>query len=312
MIRLLAVVGPTASGKSSLALELASRLHSEIVSADSMQVYRGMEIGTAAPAAADLARVRHHFVSFLDPGQGFSAGAFARGARIEVSRLNAEGKVAVVAGGSGLYLRALIDGLFDGPSADESLRARLHRQAAEAGVPELYDRLAEVDSDYAAKINPNDLRRIVRGLEVYEITGRPLSVLHREHRKDAEPLGALQVGLNWPRPLLYERINARVDRMLAAGFLDEVRRLLADGHGVRLARLRSLGYREFIAHIRGECSYEQAVETMKRNTRRFAKRQLSWFRADARIHWLDAGPDHPPESHIDTVLSMVADGIQES
>jgi tRNA dimethylallyltransferase len=312
VIRLLAVVGPTASGKSSLALELAARLHSEIISADSMQVYRGMEIGTAAPTGADLARVRHHFVSFLEPGEGFSAGAFAPLARAEVSRLNTEGKVAVVAGGSGLYLRALIDGLFDGPSADEALRDRLHGDARELGVPAMFERLAEVDSGYAETINPNDLRRIVRGLEVYEITGRPLSVLHREHRQATQPLGALQVGLNWPRAVLYDRINARVDQMLAAGFLDEVRTLLADGHGEGLARLRSLGYCEFIAHLQGECEYEEAVEAMKRNTRRFAKRQLSWFRSDARIRWIDVDPDHPPESHMDRVLGMVADGTQES
>lgn len=312
MIRLLAVVGPTASGKSSLALQLAARLHSEIISADSMQVYQGMEIGTAAPTGPDLARVRHHFVSFLEPCQGFSAGAFARQARAEVSRLNAEGKVAVVAGGSGLYLRALIDGLFDGPSADEALRDRLHRDAAELGVAAMFARLAEVDPGYAEVIDPNDLRRIVRGLEVYEITGRPLSELHKEHCAVAEPLGALQVGLNWPRPLLYERINARVDQMLAAGFIDEVRALLAAGYGEGLARLRSLGYGEFMAHLRGECSYEEAVETMKRNTRRFAKRQLSWFRSDSRIHWLDVDQDHHSESHMDRVLGMVADGASVS
>ncbi len=302
MTSVLAVVGPTASGKTALALALAERLETEIVSADSMQIYRGMEIGTAAPTAEEQARVRHHFVGFLEPGEHFSAGEFGRQARELVARLNAEGKPAVVAGGSGLYVRALIDGLFPGPARDPQLRRRLQAEAETHGVEALYGRLQAVDPEYAGIVLPGDLRRIVRGLEVYELTGTPLSRLHREHRALAEPLPAVQVALDLPRPTLYARIDARVDRMLASGLIEEVEALLAKGYEAHLRQIRSLGYREMIAYIKGEQSYAEAVELMKRNTRRFAKRQLSWFRSDPRIRWLPAA-DGPPDP--DRVLELL-------
>lgn len=294
MTSVLALVGPTASGKTSLAVELAEALGTEIISADSMQVYRGMEIGTAAPTPEERARVPHHLVSFLDPADHFSAGEFERQARQIVARLNAQGKTAVVAGGSGLYLRALIDGLFPGPARDEAIRERLQSEAESGGVEAMYRRLQDVDPDYARAILPGDLRRIVRALEVYEITGAPLSALHREHREAEAPLDAVQVALDLPRPELYARIEARVDRMLEAGFLDEVRALLDAGYEDRLAKIRSLGYREMIAHLKGELSLAEAVALMKQNTRRFAKRQLIWFRPDPRIYWLPAGSNAFP------------------
>lgn len=286
MIPLLAVVGPTASGKTSLAIRLAERLDTEIVSADSMQFYRGMEIGTGAPIAEELARARHHFVGFLDPSDDFSAGAYEVAARSVVADLNARGKTAVVVGGSGLYISALIDGLFPGPGKDETIRRRLQEEAEEGGVAGLYARLEQVDPDYANAINSNDLRRIVRALEVFEITGTPLSVLHREHREAAASLEAVQVAIEYPRDVLYARIEARVDAMIEMGLVGEVQRLLEAGYAPHIERLRSLGYREMAAYLRGECSIEEAVELMKRNTRRYAKRQITWFRGDPRVQWL--------------------------
>jgi tRNA dimethylallyltransferase len=305
VISVLAVVGPTASGKTALAIELAERLNTEIVSADSMQVYRGMEIGTAAPTAEERARVPHHLVSFLDPMEVFSAGKFERQAREIVERLNAAGKTAVVVGGSGLYLRALLDGLFPGPTADEEIRERLRVEAETEGVEALYRRLEEVDPEYAAAILPGDLRRIVRALEVYEITGEAMSALHRQHREAVKPLSSVQVILDWPRDELYARIDARVDRMIAGGFLDEVRGLLERGYAERLASLRSLGYGEMTAHLKGELSLGEAIELMKRNTRRFAKRQLIWFRADPRVYWLPAGSRQLPGDPAERVLSLL-------
>lgn len=285
---LLVVVGPTASGKTALAIRLAEELQTEIISADSMQFYRGMEIGSGAPTPEQLERVKHHFIGFLDPSDDFSAGAFEVEARAVSADLNARGKVAVVVGGSGLYVSALIDGLFDGPGKDESIRRELHEQAeAPGGVERLFKRLQEVDADYARTINANDLRRVVRALEVHALTGTPLSVLHREHRESTESLDAVQVALDWPREALYARIEARVDDMLERGLVDEVRRLLDEGHAADIQRLRSLGYREIAAHLRGEMSLDEAVELMKRNTRRFAKRQMTWFRGDNRIHWIE-------------------------
>lgn len=305
MTHVLAVVGPTASGKTSLAIELAERLGTEIISADSMQVYRGMEIGTAAPTREERARVKHHCVGFLEPGEHFSAGEFERQARSIIEDLNRRGKVAVVVGGSGLYIRALIDGLFPGPTKDDFIRERLREEAEEHGVAALYERLRQVDPKYAADIHPNDLRRIVRGLEVYELTHTPMSRLHGDHRARSKPVCALQVAIEYPRQALYERINARVDQMLAAGFVDEVRALLEKGYERHLLQLRSLGYREFIAHLRGECTCEEAAEAMKQNTRRFAKRQLTWFRADKRIIWLPATSGTPMAHWVEEVLLLL-------
>ncbi|MBN2311366.1 MAG: tRNA (adenosine(37)-N6)-dimethylallyltransferase MiaA [Candidatus Hydrogenedentes bacterium] len=304
--RLLAVVGPTASGKTSLAIELAERLGAEIISADSMQVYRGMAIGTAAPTPDEQARVKHHLVGILTPDQPFSAGEFQRRARAVVAEQAARGRPVIVAGGSGLYLRALIDGLFPGPKADAAVRGRLHDEADRLGVPALYERLARMDPDYADLIQENDLRRIVRALEVHALTGRPFSELHREHRSTSTAIDTLQVALDYPRARLYARIDARVDRILANGFIDEVQALLDAGYEPYIQRLRSLGYREFIGHLRGELSLAEATDTMKRNHRRFAKRQLSWFRADPRIHWLPADDDTPPGSFVEPILDLFA------
>jgi len=302
---ILAVVGPTASGKTALAIELAEHLGTEIVSADSMQVYKGMAIGTGAPSAKELARIKHHFIGFLDPGTVFSAGDYERLARPVVEDLNRRGKMAVVVGGSGLYVRALIDGLFDGPGRDDEIRSRLHAQADELGVSEMYSRLASIDPDYAAQIKPTDLKRIVRALEVYEISGTPLSVLHAQHRAVHPPLTAVQVLIDWPRAQLYARINARVDQMLADGFVDEVRALDVGGHAPHLMRLRSLGYREFLAYLHGNQSFEQASEAMKKVTRNYAKRQLTWFRADKRVRWLGVSDNVVTDQLVSQSLSAL-------
>ena len=301
---ILAIVGPTASGKTSLAIRLAERLETEIISADSMQFYKGMAIGTGAPSRDELARVKHHFVGFLDPSQDFSAGAFETMARQIVADLNGRGKTAIVVGGSGLYVSALIDGLFPGPGKDQSIRRRLREEAADHGVPVLFARLETVDPEYARIINPNDLRRIIRALEVHERTGAPLSRLHRLHRESAPPLDAVQVAPDYPREQLYNNINARVDQMIGAGLLDEVRTLLEHGYAEHIERLRSLGYREMAAHLRGECSLEDAAELMKQNTRRYAKRQLTWFRADPRIHWLHVTSETPQEDLVNQILAL--------
>ncbi|MCH8204598.1 MAG: tRNA (adenosine(37)-N6)-dimethylallyltransferase MiaA [Candidatus Hydrogenedentes bacterium] len=288
MKQVLAVVGPTGSGKTALAIAVAEHLDTEIVSADSMQFYRGMEIGTGAPSAEELARVTHHFVGHLDLSDEMSAGEFETAARAVVADLNARGKTAVVVGGSGLYVQALIDGLFEGPGKAPAIRERLQAEAEEQGAGALYARLEAVDPEYAERIEPGDLRRIVRALEVYEVSGRPISELFLEQQRRSKALDAVQVALDWPRDVLYERINARVDAMLEAGFVDEVARLLDEGHREHIEGLRPIGYREIAAHLRGDCTLDEAVESMKMFTRRYAKRQLTWFRGDSRIQWLKA------------------------
>jgi tRNA dimethylallyltransferase len=295
VIQVVAVVGPTASGKTSIAIRLAEHFKTEIISADSMQFYRGMEIGTAAPTPADQARVKHHCVGFLDPSEDFSAGAFEILARNIVARLNAEGKPAVVVGGSGLYIGALIDSLFPGPGKAPRIRARLHEEAQTLGTPALYTRLELIDSDYAHIIQPGDLRRIVRALEVFEITGRPLSQLHREHRQSIQQLHAIQFAPDYPRNILYDRINQRVEAMIRNGLVEEVKALIDHDNLPHIQRLRSLGYREIANHLQGNATILQAIETMKMNTRRYAKRQLTWFRADPRIQWLPVTHDTSEE-----------------
>ena len=285
-VEAVAVVGPTASGKTALAIAIAERLRTEIISSDSMQVFAGMEIGTGAPGEAERSRVNHHFVSCLTPGELFSAGEFQRRGRIVLREINARGVPAVVVGGAGLYTSALLDGLFEGPEKNDAVRARLEAEASAQGSQSLYERLQKVDPEYAAVIEEQDLRRVVRGLEVYELTGTPLSVLHREHQARAVRVRARFVAIQYPRDVLYRRINDRVDAMLAGGFLEELQALLAAGHGAHVEQLRTLGYREFMAHLRGEVSYEDARAAMQQNTRRYAKRQLTWFRADDRIEWI--------------------------
>lgn len=305
MIEAVAVVGPTASGKTSLAIALAELLDTEIVSADSMQFYRGMEIGTGAPTADDLARVKHHFIGVCDPSEKMSAGSYQDQARDVVRSLNERGKIAVIVGGSGLYLRALLDGLFGGPAANTEIRENLTQQAEAEGLPQLHARLSEIDPEYAKRIEPTDPVRITRALEVYEITGRRFSELHDE--LDVDALESRQFAIDWPRDVLYERIERRVDEMMELGLLSEVRRLVDEGHEDDLERLKSIGYREMLQHLRGESTLDEAVERMKIQTRRFAKRQLTWFRPDDRIEWLDPLPDASPVTlakNICTLLSL--------
>lgn len=304
---LIALVGPTGSGKSTLALALAEHLGTEIISADSMQFYRGMEIGTAAPSPADRARVPHHFVAFLEPGEDMAAGRYQQMARTEVARIQAEGKTPVAAGGSGMYVSALIDELFDGPGRDQEVRARLEDEARTLGNEHLLARLRMVDPDYAAGLTSvNDRVRIVRALEVFEVAGRPYSVLHREHRRRAESLPSLQFALRYDnRQDLYERINQRVLQMVDEGWLREVEALLDRGLGPQVARLKALGYREMMAHLEGRQTLDEAIAATQMHHRRYAKRQLTWFNADPRIHWLPAGPGISRDQQLDALLAEV-------
>lgn len=301
--QVIAIVGPTGSGKTSLAIALAERLGTEILSADSMQFYRGMEIGAATPTPAEQARVRHHFVSFLNPDQYMSASDYEQAARPVVAQLNAAGKTAIVCGGSGLYVSALIHGIFPGPGRDEEVRARLNKEAAQHGPEYLYARLAQIDPHYAAALTSDkDLIRIVRALEVHTITGRPYSHFHAEHQAARQPLTATFVAPQWPREILYDRINRRVEAMIAAGWVAEVETLIAHGYAPHIDRLKALGFREIAAHLRGEQSLEQAIAQTQMHHRRYAKRQISWFTNMAKAHWIPA--DLPQEQWIARALEV--------
>jgi len=281
----LVLVGPTASGKTSVALRIASLLDCEIVSADSRQVHSLMSIGTAQPGAAELDQVPHHFIGGIDPAAGFNAGTFGIRGREAIAEIAARGKVPLVVGGSGLYLRSLIDGLFDGPEAEAEVREEVGNLLARIGPAALLEELRKVDPESASRITTDNPRRITRALEVYRLSGQPMSELQRG--KIAIPFTFRQAGLRWPRPLLYERINKRVIGMVNGGLVEETRRLLDLGYSPALRSMQAVGYREVVACLEGSLSRKEMIALIQQNTRRFAKRQLTWFRQDARIRWYD-------------------------
>jgi tRNA dimethylallyltransferase len=282
------VVGPTGSGKSELALRLAEEWAGEIVNCDSLQLYRHLDIGTAKPTVKERGNIPHYFLDIIDPDQEYNAGIFGEQARSVVDRLFADRMVPVVVGGSGLYVRSLTDGLFDGPGADPEFRAIMERRLAQGEFPALLEELQRVDPASAARIDPSKPRRIVRALEVFHSTGTPLSAL-QERKKPQIDFTVLLCGLGLDRRQLYAGIERRVDGMIKRGLLEEVRRLQIMGYDRSLNALNTVGYAEAFAHLAGEISAEEMVRLIKRNTRRYAKRQMTWFSADRRVHWV------PPE-----------------
>ncbi len=297
--RVIVVCGPTAVGKTTAAIRLAERFGGEIVNADSVQIYRYMDIGAAKPTGAERAQARHHLVDVADPDEVFDAARFARLGRAAIGDIVRRGKVPIVAGGTGLYIKALLCGLAKQAPSDPSLRQKLRQEAREQGSAALHRRLSDVDPGAAACVHPNDTVRIVRALEVFALTGKPLSVHHREHGFADAPYDNFKIGLEMDRARLYRRIDERVDFMMTGGLEAEVRGLLNRGYGAGLKSMQSLGYRHMADHIAGRLRLAAAVETLKRDTRRFAKRQFTWFRADPDIRWVRV-------EDIDTLFSDIA------
>ena len=282
---LIAIVGPTASGKSALALRLARERCGEIVSCDSLQVYRGLDIGSAKPPAAEQALVSHHLIDVVDPDQPFSAADYARLARAALAGIRLRGRLAVVAGGTGLYLRALLEGLFEGPSRDQDLRRRLDAMAARRGEPALHRLLTRVDPTAARRIAPGDRIRVIRALEVFRLTGQPLTVHHRTSASGLTGFSVRIVGVAPDRDQLRQEVERRTEEMWERGLLDEVRGLLARGFGADLRPLRAIGYRQAVAVIEGRLSEAAAQRDMVTETMRYAKRQMTWFRHQAEVSW---------------------------
>ncbi|MGK5728713.1 tRNA (adenosine(37)-N6)-dimethylallyltransferase MiaA [Streptomyces sp. URMC 124] len=289
--RVIAVVGPTAAGKSDLGVALAQHLGGEVVNADSMQLYRGMDIGTAKLTLEERQGVPHHLLDIWDVTEAASVAEYQRLARAEIDRLLAEGRTPVLVGGSGLYIKGAIDAL-DFPGTDPAVRARLEQELSELGPGALHARLAEADPAAARAILPGNGRRIVRALEVIELTGRPFTA----NLPGEEPVyDALQIGVDVERPELDERITVRVDRMWEAGLVDEVRALERQGLREGRTASRALGYQQVLAFLAGECTEDEARAETVRATKRFARRQDSWFRKDTRVHWLSGAADRRAE-----------------
>lgn len=285
-MKLLCILGPTAVGKTEIAIEVAQHLNAEIVSVDSRQIYREMDIGTAKPTREEQLAARHHLIDCVDIADSFSVAAYQSLADAAISNIHNRDKRVMLVGGSGLYFRAIVDGLFEGPSADAAIRKRLRQEAAHQGVEALHTRLRACDAASAAHIHPNNLVKVIRALEVYELTGTPISQLQQQwNNKPRYPFIAF--GLSLPREQLYRRIEQRVDAMLADGLIEEVERLLARGYSRNSIALQSFGYKEFIVYLDGNCTLDEAIAQLKQNTRRFAKRQLTWFRGDARLKWIE-------------------------
>lgn len=302
---LLVITGPTATGKTAVGIEVARRVDGEIISADSMMVYRGMDIGTAKPTLAERKGVPHHLIDVVDPGEDFSVATFQTLAEALIREISGRGRLPILVGGTGLYIRAVLEGYRFTGGVDRELRRRLAAEARRFGPAYLHERLRGVDPETAARLHPNDLKRIIRALEVFYGTGTPVS---RGASAGGGPgYDALVFGLFLERRELYRRIEERVDAMLAAGLVEEVRRLLEGGLRRDATAMQALGYKELAAYLAGEVSLEEAVCLLKRNTRRFAKRQLTWFRREERIRWLDVAKYPSPQAVAKEIAGYVQD-----
>lgn len=287
-IPLVLLAGPTASGKTSLSIVLSTRISAEIVNADSMQVYRYMEIGTAKPTLEQRQSVPHHLIDVADPDEPFDAARYLHLARPVIEDIRERGRVPLVVGGTGLYMRVLTRGLCSGPSSDAEMKKKLLAAEKSKGLGQLYCDLRRIDPESAAKIHPNDRQRIFRALEVFCLTGVPLSALQKDHGFKEQLFPTIKVFVNRERGELYKRINRRVDSMLESGLKGEVERLLAMGYAGELKSMQSLGYRQMSAHLAGAISIEEAACQIKRETRHYAKRQITWFRGDHEFRSFDA------------------------
>ncbi|OWZ83119.1 tRNA (adenosine(37)-N6)-dimethylallyltransferase MiaA [Natranaerobius trueperi] len=285
---LLAIIGPTAVGKTAISLEVAKKIpiNVEIISADSMQLYKQMDIGTAKPSTSDQQEITHHFIDSIDPSEDYSVGRYQEEAKQVIKDIYHRGNLPVVVGGTGLYVNALLyDYSLNALPKSSSYREELLERAKIQGLQALYNDLQNKDPEAAEKIHPNDKQRIIRALEVFYQTGEPIS--KRQQRKYSSPYNLLFFGLFMDRPLLYERIEKRVDKMIEQGLLGEVKSLLENGYTLELTAMKGLGYKEIGKYLQGEYTFDEAINILKKDTKRFAKRQLTWFRRDPNIKWYD-------------------------
>ncbi len=300
---LICIVGPTAVGKTEIAIQLAQHLDAEIVSLDSRQIFRGMDIGTAKPTPEQQRAVPHHLIDCVDVDQTFSVAEYQRLADTAIAEIRGREKRAMAVGGAGLYFRGIIDGLFDGPGADAEIRAKLQREVDEHGNVALHERLRRCDPETANRVHPNNLVRVIRALEIYELTGKPISALQQQWKMNEPRYPFRAFGLNMPRETLYQRIEERVDRMVEAGLIEEVKGLLDQGCPRNCVAMQSFGYKELIDYLDRNRTLDEAIALLKQNTRRFAKRQLTWFRNDPRIEWLDTSQFSSIDGIVDNLIA---------
>jgi len=303
--KVVVISGPTASGKTSLGVDLALALNGEIISADSMQVYRGMDVGTAKPTPEEQKGVPHYLLDVVDPDEEFNAATYNSMAFPKITEIGSRGSSCFVVGGTGLYIKGLLDGLFESPPADMELRESLRRECASSGSAVLHERLANLDPESAHKIHPNDRVRIIRALEIIDLTNRRFSDLTRAHAFGGRTLNALKLCLKVDREELYDRIDKRSLSMVENGLVDETESLLRKGYSPDLKPMKAIGYRHMITYLKGDWSLDEAINELQKDTRRYAKRQLTWFRADPEVTWIEPGNFH-------VVLEKVKDFLLET
>jgi len=300
---LVVILGPTASGKTALSLHLAERFAGEIVSCDSVAVYREFEIGTAKPSRQERERVPHHLIDVVAPAGFFTAGDYSRLARQAVAEISARRRLPIIVGGTGLYLRALLEGLFPGPPRSEELRARLRERAAERGAEYLHKLLCRLDPKAAQAVHANDVAKTIRALEVSIIARRPMTDMWQQGREPLRGFRILRIGLDPDRAALYERINERAQRMFLSGLIEETR-LLADRYGAAARPLTSLGYKQALEYLQGGLSLEQAIQAVQQGHRNYAKRQMTWFRREPEVEWFAGfGSDPQIQQRVERVVA---------
>ncbi len=286
--KIIVIVGPTAVGKTYVSVELAKKLGTEIISADSAQIYRGMDIGTAKITSGEMHGIKHHMIDIVEPDENYSVSDFKEDSEKIIDSLIENGKIPIIVGGSGLYVNSLIYDLdFGNAKSDKKIRDYYMYYYREHGEDALYEKLQKIDPASAEKIHKNNVKRVIRALEVYDITGTRFSELNTDIRKPSNKYECILVGLSMDRKILYERINMRVDNMISCGLPDEVRKLLSMGYSKDLVSMQAIGYKEIVDYLEESITLEDAVNTLKRNTRRFAKRQYTWFLKDENVKWFD-------------------------
>lgn len=306
---LVVLLGPTAVGKSRIATHVAKYFDTDVLAADSRQVYRGMDIGTDKPTAEERQGVPHRLIDLVAPGETFNAGWYRRVAMVEIERLYNAGRLPFVVGGTGLYIRTLVKGLCSAPQADPHVRAHLKQLRDDRGRDGLYAELMRVDPDTAARVHPNDESKVMRALEVYRLSGRPLSTMQAEHGFHETPFSTLLIGLERRKETLYRRIEERIDWQLTHGMVEETRLLLGQGYGRELGSMKGLGYRQVGAYLANECDYSEMVRRFKGDTRRFAKRQMTWFRSEAGVAWLSIEDNESYERTAERVIARIEEFV---
>jgi len=302
--KVIVIVGPTCSGKTKVGISLAQKLHTEIISADSRQIYKKLTIGTAKPTQDELRTIKHHFIDFLDPDEDYNVSRFETDSLKVIDELISQGKIPIVVGGSGLYIKALTEGIFNSVDTDDEYREELKEKHEKFGDEYLYEELKKVDPQSASGMISQNWKRVMRALEVFHLTGEPIWKMQENYERKVD-YNFILFGLNWDRKILYTNIEKRVNEMIANGLVDEVKNILSLGYSKNINSLNTVGYKEIISYLNNEISLDRAIELIKRNTRRYAKRQMTWFRKTENIYWLTCDENTFPEQLISQIIKKM-------